>query len=185
MRTFETDRLRLRPWNPETEAEQAFEIYSDPEVVRFIGSPDVSVEARCEKIRQRNQKYLEVNDGSGYWAIVEKATATPVGTAIFQRIPDGAGQLTKDWEVGWHLKRLVWGRGYATEAGRALLNYGLTELKLPVICAVAKPENSASIRVMERLGMSPKGRTQKYYGAELVLFELQAGNHPISEKAVL
>ncbi|WP_088891526.1 GNAT family N-acetyltransferase [Leptolyngbya ohadii] len=178
MRIFETDRLRLRPWNPETEAELAFAIYSDPEVSRFLGTPDESVEARREKIWQRNQKHLELNEGSGCWAIEEKATATPIGTAILQRLPDGAGELTPDWEVGWHLKRSVWGRGYATEAARVLLEYGFTELQLPVIYAVANPENYASIRVMERLGMSPKGRTQKYYGAELVLFEiLRSSSH--------
>lgn len=178
MRVLETERVLLRPWNPETEAGQAFEIYGDPEVMRFIGNGQTAVDvaATQERLRLRNQQLFELNDGSGFWAIQHKATGELVGTVILKQLPDGEGRSTGDWEVGWHLKRLSWGKGYATEAGRALLNYGFGELKLPVIYAVAHPENQASIRVMERLGMSPKGRTQKYYGVETVLFEIRVSD---------
>jgi RimJ/RimL family protein N-acetyltransferase len=179
MKTLETDRLLLRPWNPETEAEQAFEIYGSSEVMRFIGNGETAPDMATvqERLRHRNQQLLELNDGSGFWAIEDKTTGELVGTVILKQLPDGAGQSTGDWEVGWHLKRSAWGNGYATEAGRALLEYGFNELHLPVIFAIAYPENLASIRVMERLGMSPKERTKKYYGLEGVLFEIQAGSY--------
>ena len=170
----ETDRLILRSWNPDTEAEQAFQIYSHPEVSRFLGAPDKTVEERREKLRQRNQKHQDMKEGSGYWAIREKVTGEILGTLILQRLPDGAGHLTPEWEVGWHLKKSAWGKGYATEAGKAAIDYGFITLKLPVIYAVVKPENQASIRVTQRLGMAPKGRTDRYYGTELELFELRS-----------
>jgi RimJ/RimL family protein N-acetyltransferase len=170
----ETDRLIIRNWNPDTEAEQAFQIYRDPEVSRFLGAPDESVEARREKLRQRNQKHRDLNEGSGYWAMEEKNTGELLGTIILQRLPDGAGNLTPEWEVGWHLKKSAWGKGYATEAGKTAIDYGFAVLKLPIIYAVVKPENHASIRVTQRLGMTPKGRTDRYYGTDLELFELRS-----------
>lgn len=178
MKILETERISLRPWDVETEAEQAFEIYGDPEVMHFIGNSQMvsDVTAMEERLRLRNRQLSELNDGSGFWAIEDKTTGELVGTVILKQLPDGEGKSTGDWEVGWHLKRSAWGKGYATEGGRTLLQYGFSELKLPMIYAVANPENRASIRVMERLGMSPKGRTQKYYGRELVLFEMQAGD---------
>lgn len=187
MQVLETDRIRLRAWNPEAEAGQAIEIYGDPDVMRFIGHGQTVADAAAmqERLRQRNREIAELNDGSGFWAIEDKATGELVGTVILKQLPDGEGRSTDDWEVGWHLKRSAWGKGYATEAGRALLEYGFSDLQLPVIYAVANPENRASIRVMERLGMSSQGRTQKYYGEEGVLYAMQAGDRatPKSETA--
>ncbi len=77
----------------------------------------------------------------------------------------------RDYEVGWHLRRSAWGKGYATEAGRAALNYGFTVLGLPIIYAVTHPQNYASMRVAQRLGMTHRGRTNRYYDMELDLFE--------------
>jgi [ribosomal protein S5]-alanine N-acetyltransferase len=89
-------------------------------------------------------------------------------------LPDNNGDPTPEIEVGWHLKKSAWGKGYATEAGQAVLNYGFNVLKLPIIYAVVNPANTASIQVTQRLGMTPLGRTQQYYGKELELFKLEA-----------
>jgi RimJ/RimL family protein N-acetyltransferase len=80
--------------------------------------------------------------------------------------------LTDDVEVGWHLARAHWGHGYATEAARALINHGFHTLNLDTINAVVNPANAASIRVTQRLGMTPLGRTRKYYNAVVELFRL-------------
>jgi [ribosomal protein S5]-alanine N-acetyltransferase len=55
-----------------------------------------------------------------------------------------------------------------------MLNYGFSALNLPVIYAVVKPENYASISVTKRLSMKPMGQTNNYYGIELLLFQLDA-----------
>lgn len=171
----ETERIILRHWNPELEAEHAFELYSDPEVMRYIGKGQTvtSLSDIRNNLRHRLDESQRRNDGSGAWAIVDRATQEPVGTALLKRLPDGDGVPTLDWEVGWHLKKSAWGKGYATEAGNAVLNYGFTTLQLPVIYAVVIPENQASIRVTQRLGMQPLGRTNRYYGVEVELFELR------------
>lgn len=175
--SLETQRLRLRDWLPDEQAEQALLIYGDPVVMRYIGTGATAEgvdEVRC-RLHKRNAHIAKLNNGTGFWAIVDKRSEI-LGTVILKQLPDASEQLTQDWEVGWHLKRSAWGNGYATEAARAVLNYGFKTLKLPIIYAVANPENQASIRVMQRLAMSPLGRTHKYYGVETELFELRAEN---------
>ncbi|MBD0390820.1 MAG: GNAT family N-acetyltransferase [Nostoc sp. C3-bin3] len=180
---WETERLIIRSWIPERDAEQAFVIYNDPEVTHFLGKASLvtSVESQRQRLIDNIERCLRRttpthrrNNGTGYWAIVEKQTTTIVGTIILKQLPDKDGLPTQDYEVGWHLRRASWGKGYATEAGQVMLNYGFSVLNLPVIYAVVKPENHASIRVTERLGMKPIGRTNKYYNIELLLFQLDA-----------
>jgi RimJ/RimL family protein N-acetyltransferase len=171
---FETDRLFVREWNPAEDAEQAFTIYGDPEVMYFIPPVVENVEAVQQRLAERIAFYRQLNNGTGFWAIVEKATNQIVGTVLLKQLPDNDKNLTQDYEVGWHLRRSAWGKGYATEAGRRALEYGFQVLKLPVIYAVVKPDNYASIRVTQRLGMKPLGRVDRYYGEELELFETSA-----------
>jgi RimJ/RimL family protein N-acetyltransferase len=171
----ETKRLVIRNWMPQDDAEQAFEIYGDPEVMRFIGrgKTEESVETQRRSLQQRVDRTAALNNGTGFWAIADKQTGEIFGTVILKQLPDNDGNPTPDFEVGWHLKKAAWGKGYATEAGQAVLDYGFNVLKLPIIYAVVNPENTASIHVTQRLGMVPLGRTQKYYGEELELFKLE------------
>ncbi|MEH1942189.1 MAG: GNAT family N-acetyltransferase [Nostoc sp.] len=173
---LETERLIIRSWIPERDAEQAFVIYNDPEVTHFLGKASLvtSVELQRQRLIQGIERSHQRNNGTGSWAIVEKETTTIVGTILLLQLPDKDGLPTQDYEIGWHLRRTSWGKGYATEAGRVMLNYGFSVLNLPVIYAVVKPENHASIRVTERLGMKPLGQTNKYYGIKLFLFQLDA-----------
>ncbi len=119
-------------------------------------------------------RYAQLNNGTGAWAMVEKETEQIVGTLLLKQLPDNEGKPTQDYEVGWHLRKASWGKGYATEAGIAAIDYGFNVLKLPVIYVVVRPENHASIRVAQRLAMMHMGRTHKYYGVELELFKLDA-----------
>ncbi|NEU73751.1 GNAT family N-acetyltransferase [Hassallia byssoidea VB512170] len=171
---LETERLIVRNWIPEQDAEQAFEIYGDPEVTYFLGACETSVESQRQSLTREVEQYRQLNNGTGDWAVVEKETARVVGAIILAQLPDSDRQPTEDYEIGWHFRRASWGKGYATEAGRGMLSYGFNILQLPVIYAVVKPEHHASIRVTQRLGMKPVGRTNKYYGIELLLFQLDA-----------
>src|SRR5438034_841932 len=111
---FETERLWVRPWRVE-DAEEAFEIYGDPEVCTFISraGPEPSLEAQRESLARIFARYEEQDGGYGSWAIVEKASGRIVGAVILKPLP-GHPEI----EVGWHLARRAWGNGYATEAGR-------------------------------------------------------------------
>jgi [ribosomal protein S5]-alanine N-acetyltransferase len=174
---FETDRLLIRDWIPAEDAEQAFEIYSNPEIFRFLlghSQPSVSVENQRERLQQVVDRFAQLDDGTGFWAIIFKFTQEIVGNVILQQLPNGESHPTGNYGVGWHLKRSAWGKGFATEAGKGAIKYGFTTLNLPVIYAVTHPENDASRRVAQRLGMISQGRTDRYYGVETELFKLNS-----------
>lgn len=168
---FETERLIIRHWAPETDATDAFAIYGDPIVTQFIGGvvePDVPTVRR--KLEMINTRYAARGDGTGSWAVVEKRAGTTIGACLLKHLPDNAGMATADIEVGWHLARSHWGRGYATEWAKAAIAHGLSVLNESIIYAVVRPENLASLRVAERAGMERLGRCNRYYNVELELF---------------
>ncbi|NJK38298.1 MAG: GNAT family N-acetyltransferase [Oscillatoriales cyanobacterium SM2_3_0] len=118
-----------------------------------------------------------MNNGTGSWAVVTQADGRLAGAILLVQLPDHQGQLTADYEIGWHFRRSAWGKGYATEAAQALIHYGFNQLNLPEIYAVVKPENYRSIQVTQRLGMMPLGLTHKYYNTELLLFRIKIYNN--------
>lgn len=178
MTIFGTERLIAREWRPEEDAEAAFEMYGDPEVVRYLGrtaQPEPSVEAVRSKLEERMARQAALGDGSGAWALEEKSTGEVVGTILVKRLPDGEGNPTEDFEVGWHLRRRSWGMGYASEAARAALVYAQETLGLDKIHAVLYRENVRSAKVAERIGMKHVGATDRYYGVEVELYEMDLG----------
>lgn len=64
---------------------------------------------------------------------------------------------TREWEIGWFVRRDCWGQGYATEAARAMLDYAFKELHAHRIMAFCHVANARSVRVMEKLGMQRDG----------------------------
>ena len=79
-----------------------------------------------------------------------------------------------DVELGYTLARAAWGRGYATEAARAVLHWGFAGLRLHRIVAVADPANTASLHVLEKLGMARRG-LRECYGAVMAEHALSLG----------
>lgn len=162
-----TERLVLRPWRADDEADvaAAYEIYRRLDVVRWLGSstPDETI----EDTRARLERWAETEGppGFGRWAITVRDL--PVGTVLLRHLPDADGVATDDVEVGWHLQPDEWGRGYATEAAGALLEHGFTTLGLTEIHAVAYAGNVPSFAVMERLGLTRQGVTDRWYGETL------------------
>ena len=104
----------------------------------------------------------------GYWA-VENAEGL-VGTVLLQEIRTSSGYEPQgDTEIGWHFHPDAWGNGYASEAAARLLEHGISS-GMPYIHAVVDPRNYASMRVCERIGMEPRGVTDRYYDHEYELF---------------
>ena len=95
------------------------------------------------------EKWRDSTSGFGNWAIVEKESGRVVGAVILQPLP-GHPEI----EVGWHLARRAWGKGYATESARLGVDYGFETLGLNRIVAVINPANHRSLAVAERLGMT-------------------------------
>jgi ribosomal-protein-alanine N-acetyltransferase len=174
MTVFETDRLIARRWDPERDVDDALAMYGDWEVMRFLGrEPQVVQDAAAMKSRLEKllQTYAERDNGTGAWALEEREKGAVVGAILVKHLPDAEGIPTEDLEIGWHLRKSAWGNGYATEAGLAGLSYAFGVLSEPVVYAVVYAENVRSIAVTQRLGMTPLGPTDRYYGVNLELFE--------------
>jgi RimJ/RimL family protein N-acetyltransferase len=157
---FTTERLVVRPWSV-ADADAAYRIYGDWEVARWLGASP-KAHASVEESRSRLETIVARDDGPGlgFWAITRDDEV--VGAVLLRPLPDST-----EVEVGWHLARLHWGYGYATEAARGALRHGFDHVGLARAHAVVYPGNARSSAVCERLGMTHLGRTSDYYGAEL------------------
>jgi RimJ/RimL family protein N-acetyltransferase len=162
MRIFlETARLRLRRFTAADE-DDLFELNSDPEVMRFLtgGRPTPRDVVRT-RIIPTFLAYYEQFDGFGFWAAEEKATAQFLGWFHFRPpLPDASppgwladGQL----EIGYRLRRSAWGKGYATEGSRALIDRGFVESGVQRVVAETTVDNRASRRVLEKSGLTLLG----------------------------
>jgi RimJ/RimL family protein N-acetyltransferase len=164
-----TERLIIRDWTLD-DVPGNLRLYGDPEVMKFLGGGG-KVRETDEECRESLEKFLELQrsrtGGFGAWAFLEKGGDQPIGTILLKHLPPE----NKDVEIGWHLAREFWGRGYATEAATAIMRYGFEDLGLDTIFAVLFAENVRSRAVTERLGMRYVGKTTKYYDLELELFE--------------
>lgn len=171
---FETARLIAREYEL-SDADAAFEIYGDPAVMQFIGPKNVtaSVAQQRDSLASIRAKYGAMGEPFGAFALVERATGELVGTGLLKPLPDGEGKNTEDIEIGWHLARRCWGLGFATEVGRALATRGFDHLPVNLLNIVIHPGNERSVAVARRLGATFKGRTTRYYGQELELFQLE------------
>jgi RimJ/RimL family protein N-acetyltransferase len=146
--SLRTARLLLRPWRHEDVA--AFAAMSaDPAVMEFLRPfPD---RAACEAWAARAHKHWRQH-GFGQWVVELPGEASFIGVVGLFNTSYQA-HFTPAVEVAWRLVRSYWGRGYATEAARATLDYGFDKLALSEIVAVTVPANLRSRRLMERLGM--------------------------------
>jgi RimJ/RimL family protein N-acetyltransferase len=119
------------------------------------------------------ERYARLGEPFGAFALIERATGELVGTGLLKPLPDASGKNTEDIEIGWHLARRSWGRGFAAETGRALAARAFEWLSIDVLKIVIHPGNERSVAVAKRLGATFRGRTTRYYGQELELFELE------------
>lgn len=155
---LDTERLCLRA--PCLEDLDGFaRMYADPDVMRFLenGAPlDRSAAFRSLAVHLGHWQLR----GYGQWALEERTTGAFVGRAGLWQ-PEGWPGL----EVGWTLDRDYWGHGYATEAGRAAIDYAFNVLGADEVISLIRPENTAAIKVAERLGET-YDRTIQLLGAE-------------------
>ena len=163
---IETARLRLRAFTSE-DLEAFAALRADADVMRYIGLGG----GHGPQTREVAAGWLERNErrwreyGLGMWAVVEReGDGELLGWCGLGRLED-----TETIEVGYGLAPRAWGRGIATEAARASVRFGFEELALPRVVAVAYPDNAASRRVMEKLGMRYV-RNETHYGQDCVYY---------------
>jgi RimJ/RimL family protein N-acetyltransferase len=165
--TLRTARLELRRFTT-ADLGALDAVFGDPEVMRYVGerrapwSPD-EIRAALTRVDAHWAAH-----GFGPLAVVVKADGELLGECGLQVLEEGP-----DVELAYTLARGAWGRGYATEAAGAVLAWGFGALGLERVVGVTYPENAASQRVLEKVGMRRLGR-RHCYGADLLEFALDA-----------
>jgi [ribosomal protein S5]-alanine N-acetyltransferase len=144
----ETERLILRH----------FHIVDGEAMDRIFGDAEVMGYGRSTQTKEWVRKWLGgcLEDyyrkwGFGLWAVVEKSREQVIGFCGLSRFADVGGY--PETEIGYRLARDRWGHGFATEAARAVRDYGFGTLNLPRLISIIDPRNLASIKVAEKTGL--------------------------------
>jgi ribosomal-protein-alanine N-acetyltransferase len=181
--TLYTERLALRGFSAADLDIYARRIFADPEVRRYLPQREIPpLERAVRTVRYFNRHWNE--RGYGIWAVTDRRDGQLIGQC-------GLNYLTENGEVevDYALARAYWGQGIATEAAQAALDFGFGRGEpdtgssgmggsvtrpgpdILKIIALAAPENLASRRVMEHLGMAYV-READYFGMHLVWYEI-------------
>jgi RimJ/RimL family protein N-acetyltransferase len=147
--TLETPRLRLRPWRA-ADREPFAALNADPVVMEHF--PARLDRAASDALADRIATGLDER-GWGLWAL-EVPGVTPFAGFVGLSAPGFEAPFTPAVEVGWRLARPWWGHGYASEAAREAVRFGLDELGLDEVVSFTTVGNVRSRQVMERIGLT-------------------------------
>jgi len=166
---LETPRLILRHLRRD-DVDAIFDVIGDAETMQYY--PRSFERKDAEEWVERNLKrYAE--QGNGLYAVVLKSTCEVIGDCgLVQQNVEGISLL----EVGYHLRRDQWGRGYATEAARACLDYAFRNMDADKVISLIRPENLPSRRVAERNGMRIE-RQITYFGLPHLIYVMTRGDY--------
>lgn len=153
---LETERLIIRRWDVEQDLDDALAIYGDPETMRFIPCGPLNrdrTRALLERMRQREEQH-----GFGIWPVVEKTHRRVIGECGIAYIPDHGTAV----EIAWIFNAAYHGRGFATEAARAVMRHAVDELNIRPLHALIDRENRKSIALANRLALRFDGIIRAY-----------------------
>jgi RimJ/RimL family protein N-acetyltransferase len=184
MEKIETARLRLRMFT-HADLGDLYPIFSDREVVKYMQTGEPATREETEYALESIIKHWHEH-GFGRWAVVHKETRQLIGYGGLRSFY-GAPELV------YLLAKPFWGMGLATELAKACLKWGFEQRGFERIIAIAKPDNKASRRVMEKIGLSferngdfqgigvvfyviSRATYQSIYDSENILFECLADN---------
>lgn len=144
---METKRLSLRPFTMD-DLSSLHSIFSDPETMAYYPAP--FSEEQTKSWIKRNLERYQV-DGFGLWGVLLKENNQFIGDCglVKQTI---AGKTYV--EIGYHINKIEWSKGYATEAAMSCMDYGFNTLGLNKLISIIDPKNCPSIRVAEKIGFT-------------------------------
>lgn len=149
-RRIETERLVLRPWRS-SDVGAALAIYGEADVTRWLSSSNLPV--TTEGMRRRLDRWSEEDTATpsrcaGHWVVHDRSKSSVVG-ALALGHPPGGESVT----IGWALTAAARGRGYAAEAGDALVRWAIHEAGAVEVFALVPPDNARARSTAERIGM--------------------------------
>lgn len=163
---LETGRLMLRGHRL-GDFDAVAEMWADPAVVRFVsGKPSTREESWARLLRYTGMWSLL---GFGFWAIEEKASGRFAGEGGFADFKRDIAPAIDAPEQGWALAPWAHGKGYASEAVQAMIDWGERHFGRKDFACIISPENAPSIRVAEKAGYRECARTS-YKGEPTILF---------------
>ncbi len=160
---LETQRMIVRSWH-ESDIDAYAKIVAQPEVMQFIGDGRVQDYATAQDSVMGG---IEVERERPWllWAVQHEADQRLIGFCGFAKYLD-------EIEIGWRLDPEYWRQGLGTEAAGAVLAYGFNDLGFDHVVSVAQTDNTASIKIMKRIGMKYRETTiDSSCGREVVVYE--------------
>lgn len=161
---IKTERLLLRRMTID-DVDELVAIHADPEITRFIGPFD-QVEA-IDWVHRVDQNWHD--HGYGRLAITDRTTRRLLGRTGLAYLPQFG-----ETELGWTLRRDVWGRGYATEAALACMEWAFRDFEIAYLISLIEPDNQRSILVAGRLGMTPL-RNDVFLDRQMIVHHMTRG----------
>lgn len=162
---LETKRLIIRPFCHDDIAPLA-KISSDPDVMRYISGGVQSYEA----IAKRVAHYMKCYETKHYslFAVIEKASDVFIGfCGLIDQQVEGKYYV----ELGYRFDKSYWNKNLATEAASKVKEFALDTLTLDEIIAIIQPQNKASLRVAEKIGMKPKAKAI-FHNIDVIVYGL-------------
>jgi ribosomal-protein-alanine N-acetyltransferase len=159
-----TPRLNLRQLTP-ADAERFYLLNADPEVIRYTGDAAFAAMDEAKEFLEAYDHYS--NYGFGRWAVIRKEDNEFLGWCGLKYTPE-----TDEYNIGFRFFKKYWNQGYATEAAKACLDYGLNDLGIKTIIGRATKANTASIKVLEKIGMA-YWKPMDFHGGEGVIYKIK------------
>jgi len=163
--TVTTPRLILRAFTPDDDV-PLHRILGEEDILRYYPNPNPPPLERVRKFIERQLAHWETH-GFGWWAVVLNGHEELIGWNGLQFLPE-----TGEIEVGYLLSKPFWGQGLAPEGAYAALVFGFETLNLERIIGLVHPDNVASRRVLEKIGMSFIDRAS-YFGMEVCRYRIE------------
>ena len=166
---LETERLAIRPYR-EGDVIGLHEVFGSAEVMKWTPSPpSKNLAETADRLARTVAFTARQPPGLGLWALELKESGEFLGQVGLFPV-EGKGP---EVEVAYELAPRVWGRGYATEAARALIDYGFGEMRLRRIVALILPANTRSRNVAAKCDMTLEG-PGRFYGLDLIVYAREA-----------
>lgn len=170
---IETPRLCLRRMTP-ADVPALLAVFGDAEAMRHYPAP--FDEARMQAWVDWNLRSYETR-GHGLWAVILRSTGEVIGDCglVSQQV-EGVEEV----EVGYHVRRDLWGQGLATEAAQACLHHGFTWFGFRRFVSLIHPQNAASRRVAEKVGMT-LWRAAEWKGKTTCIYLIERNRRPLGD----
>ncbi|WKZ39347.1 MAG: GNAT family N-acetyltransferase [Anaerolineales bacterium] len=165
MKILETNRLLLRHLIMD-DLNELFALYSDPEIRKYFPEGVLNYEETKEELEWHMNGHPRRPE-LGLWATIHKETGKFIGRCgLLPWTLDGQDEV----EIAYLLDKAYWKQGLATEAAQDILQYGFEQLNLSRLICMIDPENIASQRVAERIGMTFERKVDGYEGDNIPFY---------------